>query len=93
MENERVKKSKDVLEEKRKMVKQKISIKKTTMFSIINMNFVQEQLNKYISFFSSHGFKTMKYPSLCSKKKSKNYSRFQKFEKNCKKIADKFLNL
>ena len=50
MKNESVKKSleksKSVLEEKRKMVKQKICIKKTTTFTIISMNFVQEQLNK-----------------------------------------------
>ena len=47
MKNESVKKSleksKNVLEEKRKMVKQKICIKKTNTFTIIAMNFVQEQ--------------------------------------------------
>ena len=37
-------KSKNVLEEKRKIVKQKICIKKTHKFTIITMNFVQEQL-------------------------------------------------
>ena len=51
MQNETVKKSleksKNVLEEKRKMVKQKISIKKTNTFTIIAMNFIQEQLNKF----------------------------------------------
>ena len=49
MKNESVKKSleksKNVLEEKGKMVKQKICIKKTNTFTIIAMNFVQEQLN------------------------------------------------
>ena len=48
MKNESVKKSleksKNVLEEKRKIVKQKICIKKTHTFTIIAMNFVQEQL-------------------------------------------------
>ena len=48
MKSESVKKSleksKNVLEEKRKMVKQKICIKKTKTFTIIAMNFVQEQL-------------------------------------------------
>ena len=48
MKNESVKKSleksKNVLEEKRKMVRQKIWIKKTNTFTIIAMNFVQEQL-------------------------------------------------
>ena len=47
MKNESVKKSleksKNVLEEKRKLVKQKICIKKTNTFTIIAMNFVQEQ--------------------------------------------------
>ena len=38
-------KSKNVLEETRKIVKQKICIKKTYTFTIIAMNFVQEQLN------------------------------------------------
>ena len=38
-------KSKNVLEEKCKIVKQKIGIKKTQKFTIIAMNFVQEQLN------------------------------------------------
>ena len=37
-------KSKHFLEEKRKMVKRKICIKKTKTFTIIAMNFVQEQL-------------------------------------------------
>ena len=37
-------KSKNVLEEKRKMTKQKICIKKTNTFTIIAMNFVQEPL-------------------------------------------------
>ena len=37
-------KSKNVLEEKRKIVKRKICIKKTHMFTIIAMNFVQEPL-------------------------------------------------
>ena len=37
-------KSKNVLEEKRKVVKRKICIKKTNTFTIIAMNFVQEQL-------------------------------------------------
>ena len=49
MKNESVKKSleksKNVLEEKRKIVKQKICIKKTHKFTIIAMKFVQEQLN------------------------------------------------
>ena len=48
MKNESVKKSleksKNVLEEKRKMVQQKIFVK-TNTFTIIAMNFVQEQLN------------------------------------------------
>ena len=48
MKNESVKKSpektKNVLEEKRKKVKRKICIKKTHTFTIIAMNFVQEQL-------------------------------------------------
>ena len=35
-------KSKNILTEKRKMVKQKICIKKTNTFTIIAMNFVQE---------------------------------------------------
>ena len=39
-------KSKNVLEEKRKIVKQKFCIKKTHTFTIIAMNFVQEQLKK-----------------------------------------------
>ena len=37
-------KSKNVLEAKRKIVKRKICIKKTHTFTIIAMNFVQEQL-------------------------------------------------
>ena len=49
MKNESVKKSldksKNFLEEKLKIVKQKICIKKTHMITIIAMNFVQEQLN------------------------------------------------
>ena len=49
MKNESVKKSleksKNVLEEKRKMVKQKICIKMTNTFTIIAKNFVHEQLN------------------------------------------------
>ena len=49
MKNESVKKSleksKNVLEEKRKIVKRKICIKKTHTFTIIAMNFVQEELN------------------------------------------------
>ena len=49
MKNECVKKSleksKNVLEKQRKMVKQKKCIKKTNTFTIIVMNFVQEQLN------------------------------------------------
>ena len=48
MNNESVKKtlekSKNVLEEKRKKLKRKISIKKTNTFTKIAMNFVQEQL-------------------------------------------------
>ena len=48
MKNESVKKSleksKNVLEEKHKMVEQKICIKKTNTFTIIAINFVQEQL-------------------------------------------------
>ena len=48
MKNESVKKSveksKNVLEEKRKIVKRKFCIKKTNTFIIIAMNFVQEQL-------------------------------------------------
>ena len=48
MMNEIVKKSlensKNVLEVKRKIVKQKICIKKTHTFTIIAMNCVQEQL-------------------------------------------------
>ena len=53
MKNESVKKSleksKNVLEEKRKMVKQKICIKKTNMFTIIAMKFAQEQLKIKLS--------------------------------------------
>ena len=45
-------KSKNVLEEMRKIVKQKICIKKTHTFTIIAMNFIQEQLNHL--FFVSH---------------------------------------
>ena len=52
MKNESVKKSleksKNVLEEKRKKVKQKICIKKTHTFTINAMNFVQEQLKKTV---------------------------------------------
>ena len=48
MENESVKKSleksKNVLEEKRKMVERKNCIKKTKTFTTIAMKFVQEQL-------------------------------------------------
>ena len=39
-------KSNNVLEEKRKIVKQKICIKKTHTFTVIAMNFIQEQLKK-----------------------------------------------
>ena len=50
MMNESVKKSleksKNVLEEKRKIVKRKICIKKTHTFTIIAMNCVQEQFKK-----------------------------------------------
>ena len=50
MKNESVKKSleksKNVLEEKHKMVKQKKCIKKTNTFTITAMNFVQEQFKK-----------------------------------------------
>ena len=52
MMNESVKKSpeksKNVLEEKLKIVKQKIRIKKTHMFTIIAMNCVQEQLKREV---------------------------------------------
>ena len=52
MKNQSVKKSleksKSVLHEKRKMVKQQICIKKTNTFTIIAMNFVQEQLINFI---------------------------------------------
>ena len=55
MKNESVKKSheksKNVLEEKRRMVKQKVCIKKTITFTIIAMNFVQEQLNSCFVFY------------------------------------------
>ena len=48
--NESVKKSleksKNVLEEKRKIVRRKICIKKTNTFTIIAMNCIQEQLKK-----------------------------------------------
>ena len=48
MKNESVKKSleksNNVIEEKSKMVKRKICIKNTNTFTIIAMNFVQEQL-------------------------------------------------
>ena len=48
MKNESVKKSlvksKNVLEEMRKMANQKICIKKTNTFTIIGTNFVREQL-------------------------------------------------
>ena len=51
MKNESVKnsleKSKNVLEEKRKIVKKKICIKKTNTFTIIAMNLVQEQLKNF----------------------------------------------
>ena len=57
MKNESVKKSleksKNVLEEKRKMVKPKFCTKKTNTFTIIAMNFVQEQSN--ISRFRLNG--------------------------------------
>ena len=50
MKNESVKKSlgksKNVLEEKRKTVMRKICIKKTNTFTIIAMNFAQEQLKR-----------------------------------------------
>ena len=50
MKNESVKKSfeklNNVLEEKRKMVKRKICIKKTNAFTITATNFVQEQFKK-----------------------------------------------
>ena len=53
MTNESVKrsleKSKNVLEEKSKMVKPKICIKQTNTFTIIAMKFVQEQLIKHCS--------------------------------------------
>ena len=53
MKNESVKKSleqsQDALEEKRKMVKQKICIKKTNKFTIIAMNFAQEQLTNSLN--------------------------------------------
>ena len=53
MKNESVKKSiensKNVLEKKRKTVKQKICIKKTHTFTIIAMNCVQEQSNTIVS--------------------------------------------
>ena len=42
--NKSLEKSKNVLEEKRKIVKQKFCIKKTNTLTIIAMNFVQEQL-------------------------------------------------
>ena len=45
-------KSKNVLEEKRKIVKQKICIKKTHTFTIIAMNFIQEQLITYYFLFN-----------------------------------------
>ena len=48
MKNERVKKSleksKNILEKKRKIVKRKFCIEKRHTFTIIAMNFVQEQL-------------------------------------------------
>ena len=44
-EKKSLEKSKNVLEEKRKIIKRKICIKKTHTFTIIAMNFVQEQLN------------------------------------------------
>ena len=48
IKNETVKKSpeksKNVLEEKRKMVKRNICIKKTNTFTIIAMNFAQEEI-------------------------------------------------
>ena len=54
MKNESVKKSleksKNVLEEKPKIVKQKMRIKKTHRFTIIAMNFVQEQLIRFQPF-------------------------------------------
>ena len=49
MMNQSVKKShlrKNVLEEKRKILKRKICIKKTNTFTIIAINFLQEQLKK-----------------------------------------------
>ena len=54
MKSESVKKSleksKNVLEEKRKMVKPKICIKKTNTFTIITTNFVRDQIkNTYES--------------------------------------------
>ena len=51
--NESVKKSleksKNLLEENHKIVKQKICIKNTNTFTIIAMNFVQEPLNTQVS--------------------------------------------
>ena len=56
-------KSKNVLEEKRKKVKQKIFIKNTNTFTIIAMNFVQEQLRKMlkklINSFNINNFKLL----------------------------------
>ena len=39
-----IEKSENILEEKRKIVKRKICIKKTHKFTIIALNFIQEQL-------------------------------------------------
>ena len=58
MTNESVKKSleksKNVLEEKRKMVKRKICMKKTNTFTIIATNFSREQLK--ISCYSTKSY-------------------------------------
>ena len=59
MKNESVKKSlensENVLEEKRKTVRQKICIKKTNTFTIIPTNFVQEQKKELSAQKSGHG--------------------------------------
>ena len=57
-------KSKNVLEEKRKMFKRKICIKKIKTFTIIAMNFVQEQLiTSWTDALPSHKrVQLLKYP-------------------------------
>ena len=49
-----MKKSKNVLEEKRRTVEQKICIKKTNTFTLIAINFVREQLISQFGLLITH---------------------------------------